>query len=452
VNNGFARFFNVLPPFARDTFTTFFASIGAFVLYLLGTIVIARTLGPEGKGLYSMALLVPSTISLVGSLGISLANTYFAGSRRYTAEQLASNSLVVGTVLGILLTLAFLAYYFAFTPSFLSGINAPYVVIVAALVPFSLLNLYFITLVLGQGRIPAYNGIVLGSAGISLLVTATALVALRLGLTGVIVLVFLSEASKALITFFVLSRKAVVRWRLDRHVLTDSLRYGLRGHANSIVQLLNSRLDMFMVALFVGVSGVGFYSVAVSAVECINYFPIAVGTVVFARTPGMREDEANRSTPVVCRNTVLVAAVCGVLLAAIAGTVVKALFGRGFVPAVTPLWLLIPGAVSLSVYRVLANDLAGRGRPGIAAACSASGLAVNIVLNLMLIPRLGISGAAVATSCAHTITSISILVIFVRLTHIRPVDVVLAKPEDIRAYWAAMVRFVRQRRAWSSTG
>jgi len=80
--------------FIKNTFTTFSVRIITVLFALIVSIVIARVLGPEGKGAYTLLLLIPTILVMVGNLGIGLANTYFGGSGKDKWNELASNSLV----------------------------------------------------------------------------------------------------------------------------------------------------------------------------------------------------------------------------------------------------------------------------------------------------------------------------------------------------------------------
>lgn len=87
----------------RDTAITFSTQILAVALSLVTAIVIARVLGPEWKGAYSLIILVPALLALVGNLGIGMANTYFGGSRKHDWAELAASSFVRASAFSTLL-------------------------------------------------------------------------------------------------------------------------------------------------------------------------------------------------------------------------------------------------------------------------------------------------------------------------------------------------------------
>jgi O-antigen/teichoic acid export membrane protein len=89
--------------FIRDILITFSTQIIAVIFGIAVTIVTARVLGPEGKGAYSLILLVPTLLALLGNLGIGFANVYFGGKWRYSWAELSSNSLVSAVLSTLLL-------------------------------------------------------------------------------------------------------------------------------------------------------------------------------------------------------------------------------------------------------------------------------------------------------------------------------------------------------------
>jgi len=96
------------------------------------------------------------------------------------------------------------------------------------------------------------------------------------------------------------------------------------------------------------------------------------------------------------------ALVSGVLLALMAPYVIVLFFGAAFAESTWAVWLLLPGIVTFSVARILSMYLLGRNRLKIDLFASLVGLVATLILDLILIPRYGFRGAAVASSIAYT--------------------------------------------------
>ena len=183
-----------------------------------------------------------------------------------------------------------------------------------------------------------------------------------------------------------------------------------------------------------GVTFVGYYSVAVALAEALWLFSGAVGVVIIARTPGLSAEEANKSTPVICRNTLFLTLAAGVTLFFLGKYIISLFFGAAFLLAVLPLWILLPGVAALSICKVLSNEIIGRGKPMINTVAAGVSLAVNIPLNLLLIPEMGISGAALASTISYTAATIIVLIAFLRISNNSLFDTIVIKPKDLRIY------------------
>jgi len=426
--------------FVRDTLTTFSAQIASVLLGIAATVVIARVLGPSGNGAYALVILVPTLLALVGNLGIGISNLYFGGKKKYDFAQLASNSLISALILGLLSSAAFVAYFFVFRPSFLSEVEPLHVVLAVAMVPFSLLTSYLACILLGQGRIRQYNLLQVAPRASSLALILLLLLAFRGEVLAAVAAWCVGILVTASISVLLVLKATRIRWSFQPRVFKDSLRFGVQGYLGNVFQFLNYRVDMLMVAYFMSVSYVGYYSIAVAMAEALWYFPGAVGTMILSRTPGLTAEEANKTTPRICRTTFFITIVSALALLGLSRYFVMLLFGSEFLPAVKPLWYLLPGVVALSICKVLSNELAGRGKPIINAVVAGISLGVNIPMNLLLIPRMGIAGAALASTISYSVSAVVTLVAFMRISGNGWFDTLIIKVEDVRLYASLFAR------------
>lgn len=426
--------------FIKDTLITFSIQITAVILGIAAAIVIARVLGPEGKGAYALVLLVPTLLALLGNLGIGIANVYFGGSKKYRPTELASNSLIASLGLGVALSVAFLIYYHSFHPPFLRDVDPLYLSLAVIMLPFSLLTMYFRYILLGQDRIKEFNLVSLAEGGVSLVLILFLLLVFKGGIFSTIIAWASATLVATTLSILLVRQSTNIKWSFHPMVFKDSVKFGIQGYLGNVIQFLNYRLDMFLVAYFMSVTFVGYYSIAVALAEALWYFPAAVGVVVIARTPGLSAEEANRSTPVICRNTLFLTLGAGVLLFVLGKYIIGLFFGSAFLPAVQPFWFLLPGIVALSICKVLSNEITGRGKPMINTVAAGVSLAVNIPLNILLIPRMGISGAALASTISYTMTTLVVLIAFMRISGNSLLDTIIIKPQDFRIYTEVLAK------------
>ncbi len=226
--------------------------------------------------------------------------------------------------------------------------------------------------------------------------------------------------------------------RPSPRLLIEELRFGSRAVVGSIAERLQFRLDSFLVNAIVSVQATGIYSVTSGLAETLWYIPNSLGTVMFSRAVDPKSD-ASRVAAVLTRTTIAVTLVLAVPAWVLGPRLVKIVYGSDFVDAGVALRWILPGIVAYSIVAVLSRYVVGRGRPGLGTAVLLAGLGVNLVSNLILIPRLGIIGAAASSSISYAITAVLTLAAFLRISGRGIVETLVIQRRDI----AAVGRLVR---------
>jgi O-antigen/teichoic acid export membrane protein len=157
------------------------------------------------------------------------------------------------------------------------------------------------------------------------------------------------------------------------------------------------------VNFFVGPAGAGIYSASVALAELLFQLPMAASAVLFAKSSASSHETMNRFTPKVFW-IVLATSVAGAIgLAAVGPLAIRVIFSRSFDESYKPLLALLPGVVLVGAARVLNNDINGRGYPHFNSVTAGAGLVVTIALDLLLIPRMGVMGASVASTATYAV-------------------------------------------------
>jgi O-antigen/teichoic acid export membrane protein len=106
-------------------------------------------------------------------------------------------------------------------------------------------------------------------------------------------------------------------------------------------------------------------------------------------------------------------------------------YGSKFSDSLQPFLLLLPGVTGFSLVTVLAAHIAGCGRPSINLVAAGVALVVTLSLDLMLIPRIGVPGAAIASSASYLTSAVVTAGIFSWMTHISPLRLVVPTRADV---------------------
>jgi len=417
---------------SQGVMTIFSTRILTVALSFITQIIIARVLGPTGKGAYSLIILVPTLLVNLGNLGIGISNTYFIGKKKYALNDIVSNSLISAIGFGIF----FAGLFFLFLPwlkgFLLKGINSLYLVIAVLSLPFAFLILYFEFILLGKERIKKYNLVPLIRSTSLVILIFLSLVIFKKGIGYAVSSWVFATIVASILAFILVAQNAKIKISLNTKLLKDSIIFGSKGYLGNVIQLLNYRLDMFLVNFFMNVIFVGYYSVSVLLAETLWYFPGAVGTVLFPKVASVSSNVANELTPKVCRITLFFTLIFSLILFLLSKIIISIFFGFRFLPALSPLWILLPGIVILSIPKVLSNDLIGRGYPIINTYAAGAGLVTNILLNLIFIPKWGISGAAFASTIAYILIAVIVIVAFKKITKNNIFDTLIIKKADFQ--------------------
>ncbi len=208
----------------------------------------------------------------------------------------------------------------------------------------------------------------------------------------------------------------------------------MQGYLANLLQFFNYRLDVLVVSYFLGITQVGLYTTAVAVGEALWYTPEAIATVLFPRTASASPEEARTFTPLVSRQVFAPTLLIGVLLAVFSRPIVLPIFSGTYSESIPALRLLLPGVVLLALGKVLAGDLAGRGLLLYNTIGSATALIATVVGDLLLIPRLGIDGAAIASSVSYALTTGVLLLFYTRVSGNKLADLVIPRVADWRLY------------------
>jgi O-antigen/teichoic acid export membrane protein len=392
---------------------------GVFVASLL----VARLSGPEVLGEYALLRVMPWLTGVVVSCGLPLASAYFlAGGRRDDPRLRPTLTLLAGagSAAGALLWLAAVPLLGGWFPT----VPRWQLALLAVTVVTQLLTVWGKACCQGRTDMRGANLVIVAE---ELLFLPAYGVALGSGLRGSDAVVAGLLGGGVAATLTSLGRLAGTGFgrgwgRPSAPLAAEVLRYGARGQLGNVLLLVNLRLDFLVVGAISGPAVLGVYAVASKFAELMRLPAVAMHYVLYPRFardgPRAAGEEVRRLLP---RALALTVALVPPLVGA-SVLLLPLLYGEAFRGAVVPACILLVGLAVEGAAAVSTAYLFGVGRPGLNSLGMGAGVAVTVVLDLLLIPRFGAVGAAVASSAAYLVTT----VVLVALTRV----VVLRGPTD----------------------
>jgi O-antigen/teichoic acid export membrane protein len=394
------------PRLRTDVFLTFGGKAATLLFGLLIVVAVSRELGPSGQGLFAVAYSLTLMLAQLGGLGLTTANPYFAAREPQRSRSIVSNSLWFAVGLGVLLIAAGLVLR-AVAPDALQGLGWEPLVVTLVGVPGALAALFLQSILLGEGRMVAYNGVEAVQAALTLAALLVGFAAFDLGLTGALAVLTISRYAAVAAYLALLAPPSVP---LDAALARRMLGYGLRAYVAIVVSFLVIRLDLLLVNGYLGATEAGLYSVAATIADGMFVLPMVVALNLF---PRVARSGTHEQTAEVFRSlAVLYGAVC--LLTIPLAQAIPLVFGEAFEGSISLYYWLLPGIFCLGMLTVLAHHFAGRGYPREAAAIWFVGLALNIAINVAFLPGRGAWVASLASSIAYAVLLALHLWLFVR--------------------------------------
>jgi len=435
-------------PLWRSGVHALFTSIIAVILAVAVNVIIARALGSAGKGSYDLALTTAALLAIAVGFSLPVGITYVVARGRANlrplARQLAGMAILFGVIAALVLfALRHTRFAASLIPTDMGAWAIPLIVFSMMLAETA--N-YWRAMLNGQQKIiQANRNDLLSRAGhVLLLLIAVAL--LRRGAAPAhfvminIVVVILTNL------IFLKTLRAALQPRPGASGLREIMAYSFSCSLSNFTQFLNYRLDVFIVTWFAGLQALGLYTLAVSLGQMIWLVSKAAATVLLPNVAALQDEVTGnaRRTAQITRIAFGISLMAALLLALFAAPFVPWLFGEEFRPSVAPLLWLLPGIVAFSAANVIASYLAGAGKPRLNFYVSLAGLIITIALDLLLIPRFNIVGAAIASSLSYLTSTIVIIYFFVRASNIKIRQILWPTREDV-ALGISLLRTLAQR-------
>jgi len=437
------------PSVAAQTASVFANSLAQYALAFIASALLARLLGPAGRGIYYLPVLGASTILAFCKLGVDQANIYLIGSRGVSAARLSAQNAAVASVMGALGFACTMALPWML-PRLFGGTPRVFLVGAGLTVPLGMHLQLSSGLMSLCGR-PLWPYRAASVAAIIQIAATVWLVSAGSMTPGAALAVtVLGTFVNWTIVTVVLQRLVPMRLRVDPPLLWETLRHSFVLHAASLMLFLHLRLDMFMVKAWLGVAALGLYSLAAVLGETLM---LATESIAIAILPGQVTGSLDAAAGRALRASRAVLVVGGVL--ALGWTLlglplIRIAFGDAYSGAYGPLVALLPGMVTLGIQRVCSAPALRTGRPGVILAISALSLAANALLNVFWIPKWGLYGASVASSLSYTASTLLFFIWTTRLAGVPLRKALGFTSEDRQSLQhllqrgASMVPFVRR--------
>ncbi len=420
-----------------------FSRVGQVLANAAVIFLVARTLGPEGQGHYSLTVAIALLLSALLGGGMGLAAVPPIRQGKVSPDRMLKAQLTwIGLMALVLLGLAIFSLndnVFQFLHQHLGWTRVMGFVVAGAALVLLAFDIFAYDL-LARGRL-VVGASVNGMRATGHLIVVGAILLLGLfTMKSAIGAFSLAHTAGVVIIFIILLRELrspkypqieinqVDDYNpddgvedLSGHTLSGLIFYNIRrgwlGQISGVAYFLILRLDQGILEHFRGAAEVGVYSIAVNVGEMLWLLPGALTPLLVHSSSADASDPDRDQTALrAVRLGFLVTLAVGVPLYFLAKPILSMVLGGVYAESGTALQALLPGIIAFAPGAVLAGDFIGRGKPHWNTQASVLVLVVNVACCFYLIPSHGLVGAAWSSTIAYFCGSVVMLIRFRQVT------------------------------------
>jgi O-antigen/teichoic acid export membrane protein len=393
------------------TAATYSTQLAVAVLSLGNVLVISWALGAEGRGNVALLTTVAYLTASLSTLGIEQSNANRGARDKASRATLASNSLVFAAVAG---TVSMVIVFVLFLVAEDSGGDIGWNLRVFALasVPVIVFQIALDYLVRAEYGFAWANAAWLMQPVVNVLANGALAAVHRLTVGRAVVSWELGQAlTVVVLVWYVLTRGSGFG-APDLAMARESVKFGLKAYVGRAFTVGNYRLDQWILGAVAGARELGLYSVAVSWAEILFFLPTVIVLVHRPILVQLAGEDARASAARVFRMTIILTTGFAIVLMFVAPFLCEDIFPAAFGASTNQLRVLGIGCFGIVSLKLLGNALTARDRPMLATAGTGAAFITTVVLDVVLIPKYGGMGAAIASTVAYTIGGVAIALFF----------------------------------------
>lgn len=403
-------------------------------LGIISSIIIARMLGVEGRGVYAYILLLSSFFIPILSFGYSAGAIYEISTRRFSIQNISfSNTLVSIVQATFIAAIIFAAWYFDKLGKTGAQISSQIIAIIIALIYTNTLVRFSLKNIVADSWFTLDNIIQIFRKIIIPLMVIVMIVFFSDKILGGAIGLLVGSLILLLILLFNLYKKYSPTFNFNLDFVKKSYAYGFKGWLGNIAITANTRFDQLVLGIVASAEALGNYSIAVMLSELIWIIPTALGQVIYNRIAGDKDNTASLELVKKTHRIVLSFLLLCTLIAALLGPcLIPFVYGNDFHGAILPFLVLLPGTLIMVSTKLLAKLFTASGHIAVTNKVQIISSIVSIILYLVLIPRMGILGAAIAATIGYIIGAVVFWYFYKKTFNEGLIELFAVKKNDIQ--------------------
>jgi O-antigen/teichoic acid export membrane protein len=432
----------------RATIGIFLTKIAIFPLSFLVTVSIVHDLGQADYGKFSFLNVLLGFSLPLFSLGFGQGVTYLISSTRFRVEEAQFLVLLLGVAFGLATALVLFGLWHLGALAAIRDAPPRLVLLTLAVLPVQGMNMMLYRLSMGASWFTVMNMVDLAKFTITPLLLILFVITLGWSLPGAVYALVGRELLIFLLTAGMIWSRVPLRVAFPKGFLRQGGTYGIKAWIGDLTVVAYSRLDHFLLGSIATDRVYAVYNIATKVTELLWLPTNSLGPVLFNRIARVKDGQARIDlTARIHRIVILVVATAAIGLALVTPWLVPWVFGAENAATVVPVLILIPGTLALVTQKILTKYFGGCGRPEKSSLTTVLGTVAIAALSVMLIPVLGASGAALASTAGYVTMAAAAIGLYKGMIRPQPLNLFIPHRDDIA--WAHS-RVMEALEAWRS--
>ncbi len=392
---GFLRYF-------KNTGWLFIGKMSGLIASFLVGIYVARYLGPSRYGLLTYASSFTGLFVIFASFGIDNILSRELISNPEKREELLGSGFII-KVIGAIFSLTLIAITMLF-------IKADWLTNLLILISafsfitniFGIIDIYFQSQVLAKKTVKIQI--------ISLIITSILkllFILLKLGLVYFAVIYVIDGLIIAIGLIFAYKKTGfgISKWKFNKKIIYSLLLNSWPLMLSGIAFTIYMKIDQVMIKNMIGNESSGLYAIAVKLSEFWYFIPTIICASLFPAIINARNtnlDIYKKRLKNLFLMLIIISIGIALLITVFSKLIIATLFGKAYMGTLIVLRTYVWSSIPIFLQIALGNYLVSENLVKIELWSTIGGAVLNVVLNIFLIPKYGIEGAAIATLISYT--------------------------------------------------
>lgn len=387
---------------------TFSTQVPSIIISIISGVFLTRLLGAEGKGIYALFYANIEVMVMVFALGCDMGIIYFGSNKKISEGKLQAIAFYVFSIFVPLsaIVILFVNLDFLFPDQYDSLFFRWFLIGMFAL---RLANTLFTAFLKTTKSFKYINRINLINSVFNVLTfsalfyfNAKGLVEVNIGMIFTVSLIILALNTLMWLYSFAKNITLKIEFRISiKEDVIPFFKYIFPVFISIIINFLNYRFDVWLVSYFKGNTQLGLYVLAVNFAQFILLYSRIIGSVMMPYLSEDNDDRRKKYFTTYSRLNFTSVIIMIIILALVGDVLLVFLYGKEFFLSGGPFNILLIGMIFTAMSQLFSIMLFSKGKNNVALIANSVGLVATILFDVLLIPKYGIIGAAVATTISY---------------------------------------------------